>query len=84
MKLSVSEARAQLTDLVRRAEAGEDVVLTVHGKAAARLVAVRQAARSPKRIAIEAIQASAAAKLVGEGTAATSQDFLYDEQGLPA
>lgn len=38
MRISVSEAKAQLTDLVRRAEAGEEVVLTRRGKPAARLV----------------------------------------------
>ena len=35
MRISVSEAKGQLTELVRRAEAGEEVVLTRHGKAVA-------------------------------------------------
>ena len=39
MEIPVSEAKGRLTDLVRRAEAGEDVVLTRHGRPAARLVA---------------------------------------------
>ena len=33
----VSEAKARLTELARRAEAGEDVVLTRHGQAMVRL-----------------------------------------------
>ncbi len=39
MLVSVSDAKGQLTELVRRAEAGDEVVLTRHGKAVARLVA---------------------------------------------
>jgi prevent-host-death family protein len=41
MHVSVSEAKGQLTDLVRRAEAGEEIVLTRHGHAAVRLVPVK-------------------------------------------
>ena len=40
MRISVSEAKAQLTDLVRRAEAGEDVVLTRHDQEIVRLIAI--------------------------------------------
>ena len=42
-QLAISEAKARLTDLVRRAEAGEEVVLTGHGHAVARLVAQPEA-----------------------------------------
>jgi prevent-host-death family protein len=31
MRVSVQEAKGQLSDLVRRAEAGDEVVLTRHG-----------------------------------------------------
>jgi prevent-host-death family protein len=44
MQVSVTEAKGKLTDLVRRAEAGEEVLLTRHGHLAVRLVAVE----SPK------------------------------------
>jgi prevent-host-death family protein len=37
MRISVTEAKGQLTDLVRRAEAGDEVILTRHGQAAVRL-----------------------------------------------
>jgi prevent-host-death family protein len=31
MQIPVSEAKAQLTELVRRAEGGDEIVLTRHG-----------------------------------------------------
>lgn len=85
MQMSVTEAKAQLTDLVRRAEAGDDVVLTRHGKPAVRLVPVK-VARTPKerRAAIDKAVASARGKIIPGPCAARSQDFLYDEDGLPA
>ena len=43
MYVSLSEARARLTDLVRQAEAGEEVVLTRHGRPAARIIAMAPA-----------------------------------------
>jgi prevent-host-death family protein len=82
MNISVSDAKAHLTDLVRRAEAGEEVVLTRHGQAVARIV---PAAKKPltldeKRRIIEDIRAQA--KPDDGLCAARSQDFLYDEDGL--
>lgn len=41
MNIPITEAKAQLTELVRRAENGETVVLTRHGKPAVRLVPAR-------------------------------------------
>ncbi|MER8662589.1 type II toxin-antitoxin system prevent-host-death family antitoxin [Mesorhizobium sp. M1148] len=38
MNVSITEAKAKLTELVGRAEAGEEIVITHHGKIAARLV----------------------------------------------
>ena len=60
MEISVTDAKAQLTELVRRAEAGDEVVLTRHGHPAVRLVPVKRP-RNPKalRALIEEIQASA-------------------------
>lgn len=84
MHVSVTEAKGQLTELVRRAEAGDEIILTRHGHAAVRLVPVRVAQdRQYRRALLEAVRASAAAKAVpGEG-AARSQDFLYGDGGLP-
>ena len=41
MHVSVTKAKGQLTDLVRCAEAGDEIILTRHGKAAVRLVPVK-------------------------------------------
>lgn len=84
MRVSVSAAKAQLTELVRRAEAGDEVILTRHGSAAVRLVPIR-AATSPqsRRAVLEAARASAASKAVAGPNAARSQDFLYGDDGLP-
>ena len=35
MQIPISDAKATLTDLVRRAEEGEEIILTRHGKAVA-------------------------------------------------
>jgi prevent-host-death family protein len=84
MQISLSEAKAQLTALVRRAEAGDEVVLTRHGRPVVRLVPVTAFVdRAARRKLIEEIQASAAAKMTPGESAARSQDFLYDEYGLP-
>ena len=77
MKVSVTEANGQLTDLVRRAEAGEEVILTRHGHPAVRLVPVKAVPDAKSRKALlDAVQASAAAKAVAGPSAARSQDFL--------
>jgi prevent-host-death family protein len=85
MEISVTDAKAQLTELVRRAEAGEDVVLTRHGHPAVRLVAVKRRRLSPeeRRALLEELQRAAAGKVTPGPSAARSQDFLYDEDGLP-
>jgi prevent-host-death family protein len=84
MRVSVTEAKAQLTDLVHRAEAGDEVILTRRGRPAVRLVPVRAVPdrEARTRVLEEALGSGAAAALPGPG-AATSQDFLYDENGLP-
>ena len=41
MHIPVDEAEAKLTDLVRRAEACDDIVITRHGQSAVRPVPVR-------------------------------------------
>jgi prevent-host-death family protein len=84
MRVAVTNAKGQLTELIRRAEAGEEVVLTRHGHAVVRLVAIKAPIdRQARRKLLEEVQASAAAKATAGEPAARSQDFLYDEQGLP-
>ncbi len=84
MRISVSEAKAQLTDLVRRAEAGEEVVLTRHDQEVVRLTPVKKIiGRAERRRILEEISKAAAAQAKEGPSAARSQDFLYDEFGLP-
>ena len=52
MQISVTDAKAQLTELVRRAEQGDEIVLTRHGHAAVRLVPVKQPLDSKSRRAL--------------------------------
>ena len=44
MHISITEAKSRLNELVRRAEAGETIILTRRGKPAVRLVPVSKAA----------------------------------------
>jgi prevent-host-death family protein len=84
MEISVTDAKAQLTDLVRRAEAGEDVFLTRHGQAVARIVAAPTATtRERRRQLLVEIMESARGKATPGPDAARSQDFLYGDDGLP-
>src|SRR5216683_7267022 len=76
MQISVTDAKGQLTDLVRRAEAGDEVILTRHGHAAVRLVPI-------KSKLLEAVQMSGTARATPGPGAARSQDFLYGDNGLP-
>ncbi len=84
MKVSVTDAKSQLTELVRRVEAGDEVILTRHGKPAVRLVAIKpKLDRAGRRALLESVRASGARRPLDGPSAARSQDFLYDEHGLP-
>ena len=90
MNIAITDAKAQLTELVRRAEAGEDVVLTRHGKPAAVLKA---AAESPtgklsvdqialRRRRLLEIAEKSVRDLRPGPDAARAADFLYDDDGV--
>lgn len=85
MRVSITKAPAQLAELVRRVEAGEDVVLTRHGHAAVRLVPVHMF--HPSKIAgffSKRFESPVQRRCRRASPAARSQDFLYeDETGLP-
>lgn len=84
MQVSVTEAKAQLTELVRRAEAGDEVILTRHGHPSVRLVPIRSTPnRETRRALLEALRSSGALRATPEPSAARSQDFLYGDDGLP-
>jgi prevent-host-death family protein len=84
MRVALSEAEGQLTELVRLAEGGDEVVLTRHGEPVVRLVPVKTmpTAEERRRVLEEVWAAGKAAASPGP-SAARSQDFLYDEDGLP-
>lgn len=85
MEISVSDAKAQLTELVRRAEDGEEVVLTRHGQAVATLrpVAKTKASIAERRAKLQSYLGIAKDDRELWPDAAHSADFLYDENGLP-
>ena len=86
MEVSVTDAKAQLLELVRRAEAGDEIILTRHGHPAAKIVPMTT---KPKRdwdkirAEIREIQERVRAKVPPGVTAENCSDFLYDERGLP-
>jgi prevent-host-death family protein len=47
MRIPVSHARQQLAELMRRAQAGEDVILTLRGQSPVRLVPVAGGSPEP-------------------------------------
>jgi prevent-host-death family protein len=58
MNVPISEAKAHLTDLVRRAEAGDEIVLTRHGHPVVRLtpVPMRPASEPERKASIERVR----------------------------
>lgn len=85
MKVSVSEAKGQLTELVKRAEEGEEVILTRFGRPVVRLAPVRaKLSRGERRAILERLRAAGRATATSGSSAARSQDFLYDTDGLPS
>ena len=85
MRVSVSEAKGQLTELVKRAEAGDEVILTRRGHEVVRLVAMAAAPGvKGRRALMEKARAAAKAKALSGPDAARSQDFLYGDDGMPA
>jgi prevent-host-death family protein len=61
MRISVTEAKGQLTELVRRAEAGEEVVLTRHGRDAIRFAPIKPVqSLDERRRLLDSVQAAAA------------------------
>ena len=84
MQIPLSDAKAKLTELVRRAEAGEEVVLTRNGKIVARIEAAKPPVDKARRAAaLDRIRETARRTRTPGPAAARSQDFLYDDDGLP-
>ena len=84
MHISISDAAGQLIDLVRRAEAGEEIILTREGHAAVRLVPVNMPTdRASRLVLLEEMRLAATAKTTTGPNATNSQDFLYGDEGMP-
>lgn len=83
MHISVTDAKGKLTDLVRRAEAGDEVILTRHGQPAVRMVpVVRRPRREDRERLLDALQGAGCEDFGAD--AAHAADWLYDDNGLPA
>ena len=75
MHISVTDAKEQLADLIRRAEAGDDAVLTEHVHPAGRLVPVKPVPdRTARRLLLESVRVSGAAKAASGASASRGQD----------
>jgi prevent-host-death family protein len=84
MEISVTDAKAQLTELVRRAEEGDEVILTRHGQPTVRLIPVKKPHDPLARQKLfDEVQRLAAETMTPGPSAARSQDFLYGDDGLP-
>lgn len=84
MKVSVSDAKGQLTELVKRAESGDEVILTRRGRDVARLVPiVATCDAASRRVLMERLRSCASTKASPGPDAPRSQDFLYGDDGLP-
>ncbi len=82
MQISVSDAKAQLADLLHRVEAGDKFVLTRHGQPVARLVPIKAAReRRSRRALVEAMREAVQSEMAPGLSAGKYRDFLFD--GVP-
>jgi prevent-host-death family protein len=84
MDIPVDNAEGKLRELLERVDSGEEVVLTRDGRPPVRLIS-HSAVAVPRFSddAINDIIRRAATEALPGPDAAHSQDFLYDEFGLP-
>lgn len=93
MDVSIASARQQLEELVHRAEAGEEIILTRDGRSVARIGPVpavkplghnRQTRGSTEwRQRIDEITRQAVAKFPPGKVPSSDHDDMYDASGLP-
>ena len=84
MRIPVTAAKVRRAALVRRAEAGDEIVLTRRGQAVARLTAVQLAMdRHARRALLDDLRQTARRKATPGPDATRSADDLYDGDGLP-
>lgn len=76
--------QTNLGNLIKRVEAGEEIVLVRDGEAVAKIEPIRPPAKSTQRRAVlDRYRGAAKPFWNDDESAARSQDFLYDEFGLP-
>lgn len=85
MYVALTDAEKQLAELVRRVQAGEEVVLTQAGGPDIKLTLAHQedADQMAMRAAIKRVREKARVRPYQGESAAGSQDFLYGWDGLP-
>ena len=87
MKIPISKAKAKLSALVNAALAGEEVILTKHGRPVAEIrpLLVGKKGSAEKLSAIRRIVVKARNKRLDGVAAAEADNFLYDDDtGLPS
>ena len=85
MEVGISEARARLSALINAALAGEQVVLTKHGRPVAEIRPLVTTKRPAEKLsAIRRIVTKARSKRLSGVPAAKADNFLYDDTGLPS
>jgi prevent-host-death family protein len=84
MEISVSDAKAHLTELLRRAEEGEDIVLTRYGQPVARLAPIAPAQNCNVRLAfLEEMRQEARTKAAIGAGAFSPWDCPFGPDDLP-
>jgi hypothetical protein len=78
----VTEAKAQLSELIRRAEVGDQVTYPAWPRNRASGAVKAASDRKSRRALLEAMRETASAKVAAGPGAARNQDFLYGDDGL--
>jgi len=85
MKIAVSKAKARLSALVNAALAGEQVILTKHGRPVAEIKPLNNTKKPAEKLsAMKKILIEARTKRLSGVSAAEADNFLYDDTGLPS
>lgn len=85
MKIAISEAKAELSALVNAALAGEQVILTKHGRPVAEIRPLTNTKKPAEKLsAMKKILTEARSERLGGVSAAKADNFLYDDNGLPS
>jgi len=86
----INQADFTMEKIIQHIEAGDEVILTKNGNTVAKIIPEMSVEKNEKKERLDALvarlQKSVAAKMqtgMPHVDAARSQDFLYDEYGLP-